>query len=584
LHSTDPIAKIKSWQPSSLWALVAEASIMAADHYSAGMEGLVEVVQRLSLARDLTTVQDIVRHAARHLTGADGATIVLRDGDRCYYADEDAIAPLWKGQRFPMSACISGWSMLNRRSAVIDDIYADDRIPHDAYRRTFVKSLVMVPIRTLDPIGAIGNYWAEQHHPTEAKVKLLSALADTTAVAMENVRVFTELEERVKSRTAELEETNRQLQAVNLELLAAHQQADRVFRAYARALPGTVLDGKYRLDEELGFGGFGVVFRGRHLVLDMPIAIKVFRPAPGNASAVGLQRFLREGAAASRLAHPNAVRIFDSGVSAEGVAFLTMELLHGRSLAAELAEVGRPSLRPSAMIAARVADVLAAAHRQGIIHRDIKPANVFLHCEGRGVRGEGRDDENQGPSSILSPHPSPLTPETVKVVDFGIAKFFGDEPAKSGERLTLTGELIGTPIFLAPERITGGADDGRSDVFALGALLYHMITGEMPWSSQDQLRMACGLDRKPPPLMADFRPNVPAELESLVRRALAMEATDRPTAQELAAELDRVAESLDESPASKLLSPQEKIKPTGRTSGATESGAVNEEQLAGSIR
>jgi GAF domain-containing protein len=279
---------------------------MAADSYSAGMVGLVEVVQRLSLARDLPTVQDIVRHAARHLTGADGATFVLRDGDRCYYADEDAIAPLWKGQRFPMSACISGWSMLNRRSAVIDDIYADDRIPHDAYRKTFVKSLVMVPIRTLDPIGAIGNYWAEQHQPTEAEVKLLSALADTTAVAMENVRVFTELEERVKERTAELEETNRQLQAVNLELLAAHQQADRVFRAYARALPGTVLDGKYRLDEELGFGGFGVVFRGRHLVLDMPIAIKVFRPAPGNASAVGLQRFLREGAAASRLAHPNA--------------------------------------------------------------------------------------------------------------------------------------------------------------------------------------------------------------------------------------------------------------------------------------
>jgi GAF domain-containing protein len=260
------------------------------------LEDLVEVIQRLSLARTLPAVQDIVRRAARRLTGADGATFVLRDGDCCFYADEDAIAPLWKGQRFPMSACISGWSMLHRLPAVIDDIYADDRIPHDAYRPTFVKSLAMVPIRTLEPIGAIGNYWAAPHHPTEAEVKLLQALADTTAVALENVRVFTELEERVKARTAALQETNRRLEAANRELLAAHQQADRVFRAYARALPGTVLDGKYRLDEELGAGGFGVVFRGHHLVLDSPIAVKVFRPVPGNDSALGLQRFLREGA------------------------------------------------------------------------------------------------------------------------------------------------------------------------------------------------------------------------------------------------------------------------------------------------
>src|SRR5881227_3603981 len=119
------------------------------------MADLLEVIQRLSQARDLATVQEIVRAAARRLTGADGATFVLRDGDRCHYADEDAIEPLWKGQRFPMEVCISGWAMLNRQSAVIEDIYADSRIPHDAYRPTFVKSLVMVPIRTLDPVGAI---------------------------------------------------------------------------------------------------------------------------------------------------------------------------------------------------------------------------------------------------------------------------------------------------------------------------------------------------------------------------------------------------------------------------------------------
>src|SRR5262249_8096012 len=271
---------------------------MNADRSSTDIPGevaeLVGAVQRPSLGRALPTVQEIVRHSARRLAEADGATFVLRDGDRCHYADEDAIAPLWKGQRFPMEACISGWAMLNRRPAVIEDIYADDRIPHDAYRPTFVKSLVMVPIRTLDPIGAIGNYWAKPHRPTEAEVKLLQALADTTAVAMENVRVFEELEQRVRARTAELEDANRRLEAINRELTAAHQQADRVFRAYAQALPGTTLDGKYRLDEELGCGGFGVVYRGWHLVLDGPIAVKVFRPVPGNDSSLGLQRFLRE--------------------------------------------------------------------------------------------------------------------------------------------------------------------------------------------------------------------------------------------------------------------------------------------------
>lgn len=146
-----------------------------------------------------------------------------------------------------------------------------------------------------------------------------------------------------------------------------------MFVAYAQALPGTVLDGKYRLEEELGSGGFGVVFRPRHLMLDCPIAVKVFRPAPGNDSSEELRRFLREGATTARLDHPNAVRVLDTGGSSEGVAFLAMELLHGWSLARELGTVGRLSLRRAASIGATVADVLAAAHQQGIIHRDIKP-------------------------------------------------------------------------------------------------------------------------------------------------------------------------------------------------------------------
>lgn len=156
---------------------------------------LLGAVQELSLARSVDEVQRIVRVAARELAEADGATFVLRDGEYCFYADEYAIAPLWKGQRFPLEACISGWSMLNRQSVVIEDIYSDDRIPHDAYRPTFVKSLVMVPIRRVDPLGAIGMYWAEHRTPGERELMAAQALADSTAVALEHVRVLGELKE-----------------------------------------------------------------------------------------------------------------------------------------------------------------------------------------------------------------------------------------------------------------------------------------------------------------------------------------------------------------------------------------------------
>ena len=176
-------------------------------------EQLIDVVQELSLARDLNTIMEIVRRAARALTGADGATFVLRDRGQCYYAEEDAVAPLWKGKRFPMSACISGWAMLNKQAAVIEDIYSDDRIPADAYRPTFVKSLAMVPIRAADPVGAIGNYWASRHAATPEELRLLQSLANSTAIAMENVQLYNELEQRVQERTTQLQVANEELKA-----------------------------------------------------------------------------------------------------------------------------------------------------------------------------------------------------------------------------------------------------------------------------------------------------------------------------------------------------------------------------------
>lgn len=151
---------------------------------------ILDAIEKLSAATELAHIIKIVRDTARKLSGADGVCVILREGDSCHYVDEAAIGPLWKGRRFPMSTCISGWCMLNRATAVIPDIYEDPRIPHDAYRPTFVKSLIMVPVRAEDPIAAIGVYWAKPHIPSQTTVSILEGLARSTATAIVSVKNY----------------------------------------------------------------------------------------------------------------------------------------------------------------------------------------------------------------------------------------------------------------------------------------------------------------------------------------------------------------------------------------------------------
>lgn len=153
---------------------------MSVDHLHATIDGLRR-------ATTLAAVQVAVRSGARRVTHADGATFVLREDDQCFYADEDAMSPLWKGQRFPIASCVSGWAMLNHDVAIVPDITKDPRIPHDAYRPTFVKSLVMVPVGTREPIAAIGVYWSRLHRAGEAELCRLRRLADETAAALTRV-------------------------------------------------------------------------------------------------------------------------------------------------------------------------------------------------------------------------------------------------------------------------------------------------------------------------------------------------------------------------------------------------------------
>lgn len=215
-------------------AVLAMQSVMAEEaareqvvHPSArALDLLVDTIERLAKARSVEDIAAVVRVSARLLSGAEGVAVVVRDGDRCHYIDEDAIGPLWKGSRFPLTACISGWAMLNNQAAVIPDIYLDPRIPHDAYRPTFVKSLVMTPVGRDEPVAAIGAYWSYERTPEPEEIEALSAVARATATAFENVRLNASLNEAIDRRDFLIRELDHRVKNTLASVQAiAHQTA-----------------------------------------------------------------------------------------------------------------------------------------------------------------------------------------------------------------------------------------------------------------------------------------------------------------------------------------------------------------------
>jgi two-component sensor histidine kinase len=202
---------------------------------------LLSAVEALARAESSEEVGDIVRKTARRLIGADGIALVIRDGEACHYVEEDAIGPLWKGSKFPMSECISGWVMQNGMTAAIPDVFKDGRIPTYLYHRTFVRSLVMAPAGSQHPIGALGAYWAQVYEPTRYEVETVETLARAVATALEHARLISALSRALSRAELVRDELrhrvkNAYLAAQSLAMLSLPQDYSRVFSARIAAL------------------------------------------------------------------------------------------------------------------------------------------------------------------------------------------------------------------------------------------------------------------------------------------------------------------------------------------------------------
>ncbi len=261
-------------------------------------------------------------------------------------------------------------------------------------------------------------------------------------------------------------------------------------------LIGTTIAGRYLLEDVIGEGGMATVYRARHKLVDRPCAVKVMNPALATDPNTR-ERFRREAKSAQTLAHPNVIEIFDQGETPDGVTYIVMELLAGKTLA-ELTDVGAVPLPRALPIMIQIARGIARAHDLGVVHRDLKPENIFIVR--RQVDGT----------------------DLVKILDFGIAKSRGDT------RLTNAGELFGTPQYLAPERITGGEAGPSVDLYALGVIFFEMATGKLPFEASDPTTFLIKhmKERPPPPRAID--PRLPEKLDALVVQLLEKDPRARP--------------------------------------------------------
>jgi len=258
--------------------------------------------------------------------------------------------------------------------------------------------------------------------------------------------------------------------------------------------------GNYRLVAQIGSGSMGVVFLAEHQRIERRVAIKLLGPELVSDQRA-LQRFFNEARATSRIRHPGIVEVFDCDVDATGRAYIVLEHLEGETLADRVRRAGKLHWSAAGLIARRVADALGAAHEKGIVHRDLKPENIFLV-------GNGRD-----PTAA------------VKVLDFGVAKLLASEAVA---RLTMRGTMVGTPEYMSPEQCAGAEVDHRADIYALGCILFEMLTGQPPFVTSTVRELVLAHRFRPAPPAAASCADLPAWLADLLARMLAKEPDRRP--------------------------------------------------------
>jgi serine/threonine-protein kinase len=285
----------------------------------------------------------------------------------------------------------------------------------------------------------------------------------------------------------------------------AHPE-DTVDASGADPLRGRVVGANFRLDELIGAGGMGSVYRAEQLSLGKAVAVKILHQELMTDEVV-VKRFEREARSASRLEHPNVVQIIDYGQDRENkVLFIAMELLAGRDLGQTITEDGPMPLPRVVRIMGQVLSALEEAHLQRVIHRDLKPANIML------VERRGEHD-------------------LVKVCDFGIAKatgLIGGSSPGFNSMLTARGLVCGTPEYMAPEQARGEEVDGRTDLYAAAVILYQMVTGEVPFTASSPVAvLSQHLDHAPPP-PSRKRPDLPHALDQLILDGLAKDPAERP--------------------------------------------------------
>jgi serine/threonine protein kinase len=266
---------------------------------------------------------------------------------------------------------------------------------------------------------------------------------------------------------------------------------------------GFVLSGRYRIEGPLGRGGMGAVYAARHINMGNAVAVKVLLPELAGRLLL-LQRFAAEARAAAALAHPHIVKVHDFDRH-DQLHFLVMEKLEGESLLARMNREGPLSVAFVARVGAEICDAMAAAHggKPKIIHRDLKPENVFLAREGR-------------------------QPDVVKVLDFGIAKLIEPEGEVVINGLTSTGQMAGTPLYMSLEQLRSAKDvDERADIYSIGVMLYHALTGHVPYSADSLAELVLAINRPPPKALQALRPDVPRGLAAVIQRAMARDREDR---------------------------------------------------------